>query len=147
MSLKTPDLPYRVAQLRLPDLLWLMRGAVWLMRARLVLWWYPVSDILHALQQANPGSAFDSTLAARVCWAIRGAARVLPFRTDCLVRVIAAHAVLCRNGVSTSFHLQAGTDDERFQAHAWLESSGIAVAGGPHPGIVTLTSLDRTEVA
>lgn len=119
-----------------------MRGAFWLTRARLILWRCPVSDILHTVQQSGPDSTSDSALAERVCWAIRGAARALPFRTDCLIRVIAAHTVLSRSGVSTSFHLQAGTDDGRFQAHAWLESSGIKVAGGPHPGIGALISPD-----
>lgn len=135
-----PDLPARIAQLRLPDLLWLTRGAVWLTRARLVLWRQPVGDILRSLQRADTNARSDPALAARVCWAIQVTARLLPFRTDCLIRVIAAHTVLSRSGVSTSFHLQAGTDDARFQAHAWLESSGTEVAGGPHQGIGTVIS-------
>lgn len=143
MSSRTADLPDRIAQLRPRDLLWLLRGATWLIRARLMLRRRPVSDILATVQQAHPGSTSDPALAARVSWAIRVAARLLPFRTDCLVRVIAAHDVLYRYGVSTSFHLQAGTHDARFQAHAWLESSGVEVAGGPHRGIGTLISSDQ----
>lgn len=99
----------------------------------------PIVKIIAMLQSTIPQARDDVILAQRVSWAIRGAARILPFRTDCLVRSIAAHRILQRHGVSTEFHLQAGTDAcLGFQAHAWLESSGVKVASEPHIGIGSL---------
>lgn len=63
--------------------------------------------------------------------AIRRAARLAPFRSDCLPQVFAG-AWLCRLlGVPTTAHLgvrlEDGTD---MQAHAWLCAGRIAVTGG-----------------
>ena len=67
-----------------------------------------------------------------VCWAVRAASRVVPGRDTCLVRAVAAGAVLARHGHAASIrigverHGRAGLD-----AHAWVEHDGRAVLDGP----------------
>lgn len=112
---------------------------LWLSRARLTLLRQPIGEVIAMLQTTPAEAHNNATLAQRVSWAIRGAARILPFRTDCLIRSIAAHRVLHRYNINVEFHLQAGNDAAAgFQAHAWLESSGVEVAGQPHSGIGSL---------
>ena len=69
-----------------------------------------------------------------LAWAICGLARRLPFRTDCLVRVLAAEQLL-RGRAEYEIHVQAGRLEHTFMAHAWLTCRGVAVSGGAAPGL------------
>lgn len=148
-TLKTPDLPDRIARLRTIDLLWLLQGATWLTYARLVLWWYPVGHLLQSLQSAQqseqPESKSSSIIIVRVSWAVRVAARVLPFRTDCLIQAMAAHMWLARQNVQTNLWIGARKDNSRgFEAHAWLCYGDEAIIGGDVSGFVPLLTPEIT---
>lgn len=76
----------------------------------------------------------DRDAAARVGWAVRHAARLVP-RATCLTQALAAQIMLARRGVPSV--LQIGVDraadstgSARFEAHAWLEVDGLVLVGG-----------------
>ena len=69
---------------------------------------------------------------AEIGWAVRRAADHAPFRAVCLQQAIAAKLMLRRRGVGSVLHLgvaRGGPDG--MQAHAWLDSGGVAVTGYP----------------
>lgn len=66
----------------------------------------------------------------RVAWAIRAAANRVPWRSDCLLQVMAADRWLSRAGHTRQFFLGANFDiQDAFSAHAWLTCNGFLVAG------------------
>ncbi len=81
-------------------------------------------------------------MARDVAWAVRAAARHLPFRAVCLTQALAAHAMLRRRGVRGVVHFGAAgpTSSDALDAHAWLEAAGVEVTGYPIPA-------DMVEIA
>jgi hypothetical protein len=79
----------------------------------------------------------------RVVWAVGVADRVVP-RTTCLVRALAAQALLARYGHASELRLGvAGGSGRAFEAHAWLERRGRVLLGGPvDERYVPLPALD-----
>jgi hypothetical protein len=69
--------------------------------------------------------------AARVSWAVERAGRFVPGAT-CLVRALAAQAMLAREGAASTlcFGVGRGGGGNEFRAHAWLECAGRVVVGG-----------------
>lgn len=67
----------------------------------------------------------------RIVWAVGAADRLVP-RTTCLVRALAAQALLARRGHTSQLRLGvAGGSSRAFEAHAWLERDGRILIGGP----------------
>lgn len=85
-------------------------------------------------------AALPETWLQDLAWAITGLARRLPFRADCLVRVLAAEAIL-RDRAPFEIHVGAGHIDDRFGAHTWLTCQGIDLTGG---AVVGLEPLERS---
>ena len=68
-----------------------------------------------------------------VSWAIDAAGRRTPWKSTCLVRALAAHAMLHRRGISSTLYLgvDPGSGPARtLDAHAWLRSGTCVVTGG-----------------
>ena len=66
----------------------------------------------------------------RVAWAVDVASRCLPGTQNCLVRALAARALLTRRQRETQLRFGVARDSGgAFQAHAWLESGGMVVIG------------------
>ena len=72
-----------------------------------------------------------------LAWAICGLARRMPFRADCLVRVLASERLL-RGRAAYVINVQAGHLGAGFAAHAWLRCDGIDMTGGPVEGLHSL---------
>ena len=88
-------------------------------------------------QEGAPG---DVDL-VRLSWAVNSAAARVPWRSDCLVRVIAADRWLRRCQLRPDFYLGAGKNQAgEFEAHAWLHCNGVMVTGGHGEGFATLIS-------
>ena len=67
----------------------------------------------------------------RVAWAISAAAARVPWRADCLLRVMAAEHWLRRRGRKPDFFLGVvRPSGAGFAAHAWLDCDGVRVNGG-----------------
>ena len=79
----------------------------------------------------------------RIVWAVGAADRLVP-RTTCLVRALAAQALLARRGHASQLRLGvAGGSGRAFEAHAWLERDGRILIGGPvEARYVPLPALD-----
>ena len=68
-----------------------------------------------------------------VSWALDAAARRLPWKCTCLVRALAAHAMLHRRRIPSTLYLGVQPDADRaprLSAHAWLRSGESYVTGG-----------------
>jgi hypothetical protein len=71
-------------------------------------------------------------LTKQIGWAVRSAANNLPFNMVCLPQAMAARSMLKRRGIGSVMHFGTGWEkDKPLFAHAWLDSSGIAVTGFP----------------
>jgi len=71
-----------------------------------------------------------------VGWSIQGAARRVPWRSDCLIQAMAAAQWLRRHGLKPAFHLGVAKADEGdLTAHAWLSLHGEVIVGGAESAI------------
>ena len=130
------------------------RAATALLRARLMLASSSPKLVMARLQAHNgpPGNEHaaeaDRAWLRDAAWAIQGMAPRLPWRTDCLVRVLAAERLVRRRGLVPRINFQAGRDAAgRFEAHAWLQCGGIAISGGPAPHLADLSAPDSLSVS
>ena len=80
-------------------------------------------------RRRRPG---DGTWLRTFAWALQGVARRMPFRSDCLIRVLAADRVLSLRDWPSEIHLQAGQRPEGFTSHACLSCDGVDLTGGAH---------------
>lgn len=129
----------KVLSLSLSDWFNLIIAAEALFEARIIFARQPAKTILAHLKRPASNllletdardQAIDDSL-AQLAWAISVAARVLPWRTDCLIRCIAADKILRHRRLEPHFYLGvANNADEGFGAHAWIKCRGISVAGG-----------------
>jgi hypothetical protein len=140
----------RVFQLDLADRALLAEAAICLGLARLALRFAPFRHVGRRLgvfvspQEARARAAVlrdppcAALLAERVGWAVRAAARNVPFAAVCLPQAIAARVMLRRRGVASVLHFGVGSaTGESFDAHAWLDAAGVEVTGFPVAGAFT----------
>lgn len=85
-----------------------------------------------SLQDGRAISPHDAALAREIGWAVTRAAGHVPFKAVCLPQAMAARVMLRRRGVASVMHFGAGkSDDNRLDAHAWLDAAGVEVTGYP----------------
>lgn len=128
----------------------LVRALVVLAMVRIALWVLPfrlvrrfavrLANSIHSHHSQRSGTApgpahrdLESTAAAHVSWAVERAGRFVPGAT-CLVRALAAQALLAHEGVASTLRFGVtrggGNEFNQFRAHAWLECAGRVVVGG-----------------
>ena len=111
-----------------------LAAACLLAGVRLGLWILPfrrVHGAVGALASRPRPRAPSGPTIERIVWAV-GAANCLVPRTTCLVRALAAQALLGRHGHTSELRLGvAGGAGRAFEAHAWLEHDGRVLIGGP----------------
>jgi Transglutaminase-like superfamily len=113
----------------------LIEAVVLVAAIRLGLWLLPFRSVRTLVERLGAwewGAApeGDSASIKRIAWAVTRASRYLPAAT-CLTQALAAQVLLRRRGLAAKLHLGVGRDeDERFVAHAWVESQGRIVVGG-----------------
>ena len=125
----------RLAQRKPADWGYLAIAAFELLCARIRLSFVPTQTILAALQEHSLSSAHDGSgervSIERLGWAIGAAGGHVPWRSDCLVQVMAADHWLARHGLKGKFYLGVTKDEEgEFAAHAWLKLGELTVVGG-----------------
>ena len=98
---------------------------------------FPISQILQALRRPsfeNVNSAVPPSADVdiqRLAWALGAASRRVPWRSDCLLQVMAADRWLRRHQIVPDFNLGVTKDEQgQLVAHAWLEYKGVTVTGG-----------------
>jgi hypothetical protein len=151
-----PDPIARITALSTADCVLLCAAVAELARARLHFERRPIQQIIERLGKARngPAGAQANPIAGRdlerVRWAIAAAAQRVPWRSDCLLQVMAADRLLRREGGDGEFHLGvAKAHDGSLRAHAWLTCGGMVVAGGSGDGFMALlkplTGADRPQ--
>ncbi len=90
---------------------------------------------VHPGQVASPEPApADLRRAEAVGWAVRSAARYTPWRSSCLVQVLAAQQLLRERAIPGAFYIGAVPGDGTsgtvgLEAHAWLKCGDLFITG------------------
>lgn len=108
-------------------------------RARWVLWRKPFRELVAGFDRcaadvSAPGlEAGQIEVARDIGWAVRTASAYTPWKSACLVQVLAAQRLLAGAGIGGVFYLGAGNGGEQgagdFMAHAWLLCGGEFITG------------------
>lgn len=106
---------------------------VWAMR--LGLWLLPFRILRRLLARVTKSSSQlqerDRASVDRVVWAVTIASRCVPAAT-CLTQSLATKVLLSWRGQQANLYIGVGRSEAgQFQAHAWVESNGRVVIGGP----------------
>jgi hypothetical protein len=116
---------------------YLTRATVELIAARVRLFTEATDRVLQELQaplstiSQKQGSSLATIDVDRLSWAIAVAAKHVPWRSDCLIQVVAAHRWMRRYHLRPDFYLGVTkADDGVFAAHAWLRYGDLTVTGG-----------------
>ena len=94
-----------------------------------------------------PLNADSLAVAHTIGWAVRTAARFTPWKSSCLVQVLAAQRMLQQRGIAGAFYLGAapGSEGEKQQtldAHAWLKCNDNFITGeSGHERFTIVTSF------
>ncbi|HEX3351860.1 MAG TPA: lasso peptide biosynthesis B2 protein [Terriglobales bacterium] len=114
--------------------------------ARVSLWLLPLNKSRRVVSLAAAGAASQSV--EQVVWAVQAVSRYLPAAT-CLIRAIAAQALLNRSGFTSQLEVGVARHEKeprRIQAHAWVICHGQVVLGGAEAeGYNSLTSWNPQE--
>ena len=94
-----------------------------------------------------PLNADSLAVAHTIGWAVRTAARFTPWKSTCLVQVLAAQRMLQQRGIAGAFFLGAATGSEgekqqTLDAHAWLKCNDNFITGeSGHERFTIVTSF------
>ena len=91
-----------------------------------------LSRLLHSpAMVVKPAPESESALqqCARIAWAIDVIGRRLPRDPTCLMRALAARAMLSRRGLEGRIRIGISEDSAEFRAHAWVEVGARPVVG------------------
>ena len=132
-------------RLELSDWGYLRTAIIELTAARVWLFTAPTQRMLQQIRAPLPAIAPPQKSAsariemARLSWAIAAAAQRVPWRSDCLVQVIAASRWMRRYHLRPDFYLGVSIpEDGVLAAHAWLRYGDLTVTGGSHSGFAAL---------
>ena len=135
----------RAAKLTLSDWRYLTTASVELLAARIRLSTVGAETILRELQDrssALPHQQIGRSApidVERLSWAITVAAGHVPWRSDCLLQVMAADRWLRQHGLCADFYLGVVKDPQQgLTAHAWLRYGDLTVTGGRYDRYSTL---------
>ncbi len=132
------------------DLPLLLAAAGWLFLAWLTLDVLPFQlyrKMMHpALRGPIRKKEAAQPLVKRVRWAVRTAARRLPWRAVCFHQGLAAQQLLCRAGVPAELHYGvAKSASQDLEAHVWVTANGCTVVGGETKDRFTLLAIFPAE--
>ena len=134
----SPGVPATGKALRLRDAGWVTRltaqALVAMIRARLAFERLETAEILTrnaAAASADVADMADELLADRIGFIIARLSKRLPWRSDCLVQVIAAQEWLARLGMASEIRIGVERPEAGpFGAHAWLVRKERVITGG-----------------
>jgi len=120
----------RFAGLRTDERRLLVRTAILMPVFRLALWLLPFRQVAALAEHdrtrlPEPGACHPD----RIAWAIRAVSRYVP-KATCLVQALTAKVLLENSGFPTLLHIGvARSEQDRFEAHAWVETQGKVITG------------------
>lgn len=133
--------------LRLPKLdRWLLFEAAFaIIIIRIMLEWFPLKHVQRAAVHACLRWRSDNSPAPhRIAWAIEKIAHSIAGST-CLVRALAAQALLVRHGYKPCLTIGVAKDEIHFKAHAWVKNEGQILVGDHETGhYATLLVLESS---
>lgn len=134
---KVSDQRFRFWQLGMRDWLDIFIALIALAKARRKLSraCYKLPPMTATRMEADRQPAFADPHKAdwitRISRSVPRAARIVPWRSDCLVQAEAARALLSRQNIHADIRLGARkTAEKQLDAHAWLICDGRVVTGG-----------------
>jgi hypothetical protein len=127
----------RVLLLRSLFLVGLIRGGLFVVSLS------DLIKILHAVSRQSSSNDLYRNSISSIAWAVTVASRHIP-RATCLVQGLATQVLLADEGIPSNLCIGVAKDDPlSFEAHAWVETAGRVVIGGPEQDRYTrLTSFD-----
>lgn len=142
---------HRVFRLSVRDLGMLAEAFVVLTASRLALWCLPYRRVSNWAVARRAGASVESReVAERVGLAIARASRWTPWRCTCLVQALAAQWMLSRRMSEARLRIGVTREDKtELEAHAWVESAGVLVTGGPRSHVARYAVLfppERTKI-
>jgi hypothetical protein len=115
---------------------WLFLQAFWLLGiARVLINFIPFRRLANRMGQAMAATApkpapQELEQVRRVAWAVRNAAHITPWNSNCFPQALAAKFLLRRWGIASTLYLGAAfADKESLKAHAWLRCGPKFVTG------------------
>ena len=118
----------------------MIRAALFLCLAKVSLVFLPFRLVRRFLndvaQQPFSTTSASPEACSEIGWAVSSAGRVIPGGRSCLPQALTAEFLLRAHGFPARLQIGVGrNEEEKFEAHAWVESAGKVVIGGS-----TLTS-------
>jgi Transglutaminase-like superfamily len=113
----------------------LLMGVIWLS-----LGWVPFTRLRRMVvgapaRKPTPASS-DPRLPGQVVWAVTALGQRAPRRATCLVKALAAQAMLARRGYPSRLRIGVTRGGRgELEAHAWVEHEGRILVGGAVPEI------------
>lgn len=113
----------------------------WLFVMRTAIWLTSFKSLTRNLEhnrnpvKLRPLTQAEALRAVLVGQAVARAARYTPWKSTCLIQVLATQRLLAKEGIPGQFYLgvifgaKANIDQEPLSAHAWLESGDRVVNG------------------
>jgi hypothetical protein len=102
--------------------------------------------VRRCLRAASPLPPARQASAAQVIWAAISASRRSPLGATCLTTAWVAQALLQRHGYEAKLRIGVRRDlNGAFTAHAWLESEGKVIVGGPAEMVAAFAPLPEME--
>ena len=127
----------RAAQLSRSEWRYLTIAILELLGARIRLSAVAAEKILRELRAPSsdpirqPKSPLSNNDVEHLSWAIAVVSQRVPWRSDCLIKTIAADRWLRRHHLQPDFYLGVTKDEKGvFAAHAWLRFGDLTVTGG-----------------
>ena|SRR5690348_15213280 len=120
----------RFLRLSKPERAILLQAAFSIVCVRFLLCVFPLGRVQRFACRSTWRSERTCT-ADHIVWAIHAAARIVPGST-CLIRSLAAHALLNRFGYKPVLTIGVAKNNwGRLEAHAWVSCEGQLLIGGP----------------
>jgi len=139
-ALSSPPLPNGGQIVQRPsvsDLVAFAWAQLELLRAQVIVWGRPIGRLIAEPPTQPEGSSqitperVDQRV-AKIARAVDRAARRGVFRPKCLVRSLALHRMLERNGIHGSvIRIGVRRDGDELLAHAWVEHKGVTLIDSP----------------
>lgn len=139
----------RFAHLPATDRSLLIYSALLLAGVRLGLWLLPFGTLRRLLTRLDADShdtrMVETGTIDRVAWAVNKASQYIP-KASCLTQALATKVLLSRRGQPAVVRIgvKRGAGGELL-AHAWIESNGRVVIGGPDATLKRYTPFPAAE--
>ena len=113
----------------------LIKAAFLLTIMRLVIFLVPLKSIKRLVEELLiiKSMVKQDTGQSEIKWAVDTASNYITFTKTCLVKSLAMHILLIRNGFESTLNIGVTKDkSEKLGAHAWVESDGEVLIAKEH---------------